>query len=82
MKKYEEAAILRDKLNSIEFSIGPKDKEQHDKVIEWLKENKYEIKNISFNGDHYSEILIFGVFENFLNHWKDKPGLSYEHWEE
>lgn len=68
--------------NIIEFSIGPSDKENHDKIINWLSENlDYEIKLISYNGDHYSEIYVKGDY-NKAYEVLSKFKTSLEHWED
>lgn len=67
---------------NIEFSIGPGNKEEHYYVLNWLKLNNYNIKGISFKGDHYSEIHIEnGDYNKAYDALTILPHLSLEHWD-
>lgn len=63
----------------IEFSIGPNNRDTHLLVIDWLLLNKYELVDISKNGDHYSEILVKGDYLKCYDNFKGM-GISFEHW--
>jgi len=65
---------------NIEFSIGTYDKIQHEFVQNWLTDNKFEVKDISFNGDHYSEIYCFGDYNKAYRKLSGIANISLEHW--
>ena len=70
------------KLPDIEFSIGPGNKEEHYPILEWLVDNEYHIMHISHDGDHYSEIYVFGDYNKAYDYLKQFSSVSIEHWEE
>lgn len=67
-------------MKNIEFSIGPSNKDVHDFVVTWLYENSFNIKDISFNGDHYSEIYVLGNYNKAYKKLGDLD-ISFETWE-
>ena len=69
-------------MKDIEFSIGPADKQSHDDVLFWLANNSYSVKVVSHQGDHYSEIHVFGDYNKAHMTLSNKKGISFEHWEE
>ena len=67
---------------NIEFSIGPNNKQSHDTIINWLLLNSFEIKDISHEGDHFSEIYCVGDYNKAQEFCTSIKGTSIEHWEE
>ena len=70
------------KLPDIEFSIGPNNKEDHSQILKWLTNNEYRIIHISHEGDHYSEIYVFGDYNKAYDYLQQFTLVSIEHWEE
>ncbi len=64
-----------------EFYIGPGSEVEHNTIITWLKENNYEIRDISYNGDHYSEITAYGDYMKAYNNTLELGHCSIEHFE-
>lgn len=67
-------------MEKIEFIIGPSNQEQHDFVYTWLKANNYEVRGISYIGDHFSEIYCVGNYAKAHRKLADLPSISFENW--
>lgn len=67
----------------IEFSIGPSNERDHEEILKHIPLIEgNQIKHISFDGDHYSEIYVYGHYNQTYSMIKDLgiKNISIEHW--